>query len=249
MYSIGSTSIFICSAHKICMENWATKLYWIILFRTAKLLCVSIDNTVLYYLWCISTWGKMSMFKMLKRTSYRSHYGAKINRSIFWIAAWCATELQQLDNHQPSQSSICTCTSGTEMPQSHTTAHTVAAWCAVHIKKLSWWLLGCCSSVVEKHLQLKLGALGIQGGCYFPLILSHNMFCSCSWMVVPECHKLHTVYANYLICLVINDSKCFCASNTLNNKRFDWLFHLAQQGTGDIHQMYSLRATWPTDAR
>ena len=78
--------------------------------------------------------------------------------------------------------------------------------CAV---KLCWWLSGCRSSAVEKHLQLKLGALGIQGGCYFPLILSHNMFCFCSWMVVPECQKLHTVYANYLICLVINDSNVF----------------------------------------
>ena len=77
---------------------------------------------------------------------------------------------------------------------------------APHIKKLCQWLFGCRSSAVEKLLQLKLGALGIQGGCYF----LHNMFRSCSRLVVPECLKLQTVYANYLTIRWSMIAMCLC---------------------------------------
>ena len=72
-----------------------------------------------------------------------------------------ATELQSPSNHY-----VC-CTGGTEMPQSHilaATQYVLSELCqgltTSNIEDCEgWWLIGCCSSVVEHWLH-KPGVLG-----------------------------------------------------------------------------------------
>ena len=92
-----------------------------------------------------------------------------------------ATELQQLDNHQPPQSSIS--------PNRVLTAHTewlpgvqlkhFSLTCPLRIEDCEgWWLSGCRSSVAEHWLH-KPGVLGSIPGDYwpfhFPQFSPHNI--------------------------------------------------------------------------
>ena len=68
-----------------------------------------------------------------------------------------ATEPQQPDNHQPSQSSICTAQVVLNASVAHLVHVVLNASVAhlVHIEDCEgWWLSGCCGSVAE-HWRLK----------------------------------------------------------------------------------------------
>ena len=94
---------------------------------------------------------------------------------------------------------------------------------------LSWWLSGCCSSVIEEHLQLKSEALGfIHGDCHFSQFLFHNSktcLCPGSWLAM-----ITSVCKNLLCVWLPITAMFFCVSkHEVTNDLIGWSILLSRE--------------------